>query len=86
MHADIVNHEYLLRRPVMEQRAVESYRPKPGRRMALVHTYEKRGYEEVEGPNPNRVYLKPVRDIPILEKMDTFCAAYDHIDRTGVTP
>lgn len=86
MHPNIEAHSYLLRRPVMEQRTVESYRPKPGRRMALVAAYEKRGYEEVDGPQAHRVYLKPTRDLTTPEKLDAFCAAYDHIDSTGVAP
>lgn len=86
MHPDIENHSYLLRRIRPEERTVESYRPKPGRRMALVAAFEKRGYAETDGPQAHRVYLVPTRDLTSPQKLDAFCSAFDHIDMTGVAP
>ena len=80
-----IDFSYLIRKPVPMVRSVENYRPKPGKRMALVASFEKRGYEEVDGPDPKRVYLQPTRDLSYYDKLAAFAAAYALIDINGVS-
>lgn len=63
---------------------VESYRPKPGKHMALVCHYEKHGYVEAVGADPHRVYLTVPFACTTSYSAYVFSNAQHLIDQTGI--